>query len=374
MLLRRYVRGESWEPQGFPVRGPRPAEIGERLDEVRAWAGEWAEAARGPLRVEYKQVGGRHFGTNTIPARAWLDSYDDAWALLRTGGQVRRLEELHRAADEAGVAEWVARHPMKALELADRWDQLLAVVRWVDERQLPGMYLRQVDVPGVDTKFIETHRGVLAGLLDLRLGPSRIDPGAPDFAGRYRFARKPGYTRFRVPGGYRGFTELSVRAAELTGPPDGVRRVYVLENEITYLAFPVPPDAMAVLGNGYAVGVLEPLTWLAGLDVVYWGDLDTHGFAILNGLRSSFPHVTSMLMDRATLLAHRSHWVTEPSPVRACLDRLSPEESALYQDLAGNVYGPRVRLEQERIRFSAVTDALRGRQVTARRASAGSSA
>ena len=42
----------------------------------------------------------------------------------------------------------------------------------------------------------------------------------------------------------------------------------------------------------------------ASLDLVYWGDLDTHGFAILNRLRECFPHARSMLMDRATLLAH----------------------------------------------------------------------
>ena len=79
---------------------------------------------------------------------------------------------------------------------------------------------------------------------------------------------------------------------------------------------------MVILGGGYAVPVLEPLGWLAGLDVVYWGDIDTHGFAILNRLRHHLPHARSMLMDRATLLDHRDHWVTEPSPTAAALDRL----------------------------------------------------
>ena len=35
------------------------------------------------------------------------------------------------------------------------------------------MYLRQVDVPGVDTKFIERHKGVLTELLDVQLDPAR---------------------------------------------------------------------------------------------------------------------------------------------------------------------------------------------------------
>jgi hypothetical protein len=65
-----------------------------------------------------------------------------------------------------------------------------------------------------------------------------------------------------------------------------------------------------------------------------------------------------MLMDRATLLAHRTQWVPEPSPTRASLDRLDADESALYQDLATGALGQAVRLEQERIRFSAITEAL----------------
>ena len=92
---------------------------------------------------------------------------------------------------------WLERNPVRALQLAADWDRLLATVRWIDERQLTGLYVRQVDVPGVDTKFIEGHQRVLTQLLDLQLDPARINPAAPDFAGRYGFRRKPEYVRFR---------------------------------------------------------------------------------------------------------------------------------------------------------------------------------
>jgi hypothetical protein len=157
-----------------------------------------------------------------------------------------------------------------------------------------------------------------------------------------------------VVGGFRGFSELSARADEFTSAPGGISRAYVIENEITYLAFPVPAAAMVIFGGGYAVPVLEPLGWLAGLDLVYWGDIDTHGFAILNRLRHHLPHVRSVLMDRVTLLDHREHWGREPSPTAAVLDRLGPAESALYADLIADTYAPSVRLEQERVSFSAV--------------------
>src|SRR6516164_3984616 len=84
LLLAAFMAGQEWVPVPMPLRGPGPAEIGERLAEVQDWAAEWERAGRGPLRVEYKKVGGRHFGTNMIPCRAWLDCYDQAWELLGT--------------------------------------------------------------------------------------------------------------------------------------------------------------------------------------------------------------------------------------------------------------------------------------------------
>jgi hypothetical protein len=357
-LLARFAARVDWEPLSIPIRGPTAAQIGESLAEVRQWAAEWAEAGRGPLRMEYRQVGGRHFGTNSIPCRAWLDSYQDTWALLRVGLEVRCLTGLLEAASGTSLAPWAARHPMRALRLAGDWDKLLATVGWIEQRQARGMYLRQVDVPGVDTKFIERHKGVLSEFLDAQLDPARVHHAAPDFAGRYGFLRKPGYVRFRVAGGFRGFSELSVRADEFTAAPDGITRAYVIENEITYLAFPLPVAAMAILGSGYAVPVLQPLAQLTSLEVVYWGDIDTHGFAILDRLRHHLPRVRSILMDRATLLGHRDQWVTEPSQTTAVLGCLDQEESALYAALISDAYAPSIRLEQERISFSAVEKAI----------------
>jgi hypothetical protein len=359
LLLAAFAVGRSWEPLSVALRGPAAGDIPVRLAEVQQWAAEWARSAAGPVRVEYKQVGGRQVGANLIPCRAWIDGYDQAWDLLGVRAEVRTFSSLAdaTAASCPKLIPWLARRPMQVLKLADQWHKLLATIRWIDERQSPGMYLRQVDVPGVDTKFIERHTGVLAELLDLQLDPDRVDAGAADFAGRYRFRRKPDYVRFRCPG-WSGLSELSVRTEELRVPPPGVGRVYVVENEITYLAFPLPAAAMVVFGGGYGVDVLAPLGWLAGLDLVYWGDIDTHGFAILNRLRRRFGHARSMLMDRATLLAHRSQWVTESRPALGRLDLLEEAEADLYRDLVDGAFGQSVRLEQERISFAAVEQAL----------------
>ena len=93
-------------------------------------------------------------------------------------------------------------------------------------------------------------------------------------------------------------------------------------------------------------------------EVVYWGDLDTHGFDILDRLRTRFPTVRSILMDEATLLGHRGQWVEEPSPTNRALAHLTGPEKALYGDLVEDRFGTRIRLEQERVRFSLVERAL----------------
>ena len=42
-----------------------------------------------------------------------------------------------------------------------------------------------------------------------------------------------------------------------------------------------------------------------------WGDIDTHGFAILDQLRGILDSVQSLLMDRETLFAFLSQWGRE---------------------------------------------------------------
>ena len=167
--LSGYVSCAAFDPVRFPIRGPAAAELGGRYDEARRWAADWDRAARGPLRVEYKTVGGRSFGANDIPAAAWLDSYDHAWEATGSRARARALAAMAERTRSAHPAllPWLARRPLKALDLADSWDRLLAVTGWVLARDTAGLYLRQVDIPGVDTKFIGRHRGVLAELLDL---------------------------------------------------------------------------------------------------------------------------------------------------------------------------------------------------------------
>jgi hypothetical protein len=296
---------------------------------------------------------------NRVPRRVVLDTADDVWASLGVTADVRRFDRLVAVTEEAlpAALSWIAARPLDALPHATDWPRILATVAWILHRGGPAVYLRQVDVPGIDTKFIEERRSVLAALLSRTLPAERIDPEAPtsDLARRFGLRGKPDSVRFRsFDPGDGPYSELAVRVEELADVPFAARSVVVVENEISYLAFPRVPGAAVVLGDGYAVSRLAALPWLGDRDVVYWGDLDTHGFRALDRLRRFAPAARSMLMDLPTLLAHRAHWSYEPAPVTDHLALLTAREQAGYQALLLGEHGDRVRLEQERIRFSAV--------------------
>jgi hypothetical protein len=296
-----------------------------------------------------------------------IDSFEQLCQLLDRTGEVRALDSLFAQTRDRipSASPWLAGHPLVALNYRDVWDKVLATVEWIAAHENRGLYLRQIDVAGVDTKFVEGHQKLLDELLTAVLPPDRIDhswPGA-DFTRRFGFLAKPGYTRFRplgqnVSGLPAGITELTLRTDELAELAPGVTTVFVLENEVTYLAFPEVANSIVVFGSGFALTALGDLPWLHGKKLVYWGDIDTHGFDILNRLRGRFESVRSILMDANTLLAHSKQWVVEPAPTGRVLPCLTPDEASLYRDLVEGLYGANVRLEQERVRFSLLKRAL----------------
>lgn len=367
-LLRAAVTDTVSWPLRLSLKTPGASDLSDRFEAVRDWVR--AVAGTPQVRIEWREWNHRVQGTQQLPAAVWLDSLQDALAFIGKGRQAQRFETVWQqtAAAQPSLLAWLARRPIQALDLADRWERLLAVVAWLQAHPRPGVYLRQVDAPGVDSKFIEAHRGVLAELLDLALPPEIIEThatGVAQFTRRFGFLDKPVRIRFRLldpalPSlpGCEGLPDITLDAASFAALVLPVQRVFITENETNFLAFPPAADAIAVFGAGYGWEALARASWLYRCQLHYWGDIDTHGFAILDQLRGYFPGAASFLMDRETLLAHRLHWGEEPDPARHDLARLTPEEAAVYDDLRFDRHQPQLRLEQERVGFGWLCDRL----------------
>lgn len=353
-LLRAFATESTFPVIDIRIRGPRASDIGDDLGAVRDWITRLDAGRRddGRYTLEWTPIGGRHIGRNRIPSRAIVSSFDQAWALLGVGTEARRFASIRAlVSPHEAVSRWVLAHPHKALALGQEWPTVLAAYSWLVSRRDSGAYLREISAPGVDTKFVERHRAVLAAVLDV--------PGsAAGFVTGLGLRTKPDLVRMRFRPGLglpTGLTEMAGRADEMASLSVSVGTAVVCENEITYLTVPVPADGVVIWGKGFDVDRVGRLRWLADADVFYWGDVDTHGFAILNQLRAWLPQTTAFLMDRETLLAHRDRWVVENSPTRARLDRLTDDEAALYEELVTDHHGDRIRLEQERIDWGWAT-------------------
>jgi len=358
----------SW-PLRLALKAPTAADLSDRFEAVRDWVRAIADTQN--VRIDWREWNHRVQGAQRLPAALWVDSLSDALSFIGKSRQAQRFEGLWQqtASAQPALLAWLSKRPLQALELADRWACLLAVVAWLQAHPRPGVYLRQVDVAGVDSKFLEAHRGVLTELLDLALPPEAIDnvaSGAAQFARRFGFLDRPVRVRFRqldaaLPSlpGCEGLSDITLDTASFASLTLSVERVFITENETNFLAFPQVERAIVVFGAGYGWESLERADWLHQCQLHYWGDIDTHGYAILDQLRSRFPQVASLLMDRTTLLAHRLFWGVEPKPATQDLSHLTAQEAAVYDDLRFDRLQPRLRLEQERVSFGWLSEQLR---------------
>jgi len=358
-------------PLQLRLKKPTSGELSEQFSDVRAWIKSLSEMRH--TRLELLEKRHPQLGKNNVPNSIWVDSLEDALAFIGKRGEAEQFMALvlESMQQNRQLIPWIRKHSTNVLALAPVWSRLLRVHDQIVQRSDKAMYLRQLSISGVDTKFVEAHRSTLAQWLDLTLPDDSINidyRGIKGFARRYGFKEKPTRLRLRSLDHAKPLlqhanapvvnTDSTVASADITLDIDVIQtldpthsHVIITENEINYLVLPDREDMLAVFGSGYGLESLGKIDWLKKRNVWYWGDLDTHGFAILNELRTRLPNVKSLLMDRETLMAHEALWGGELSQANRRLEHLSDEEAALHQDLIDNRYGDRIRLEQEQIDY-----------------------
>lgn len=356
----------------FPLRVPLPRlsarEVSDHFAEVQAWVIEYQKLPlAADMTLEWRSINHRIVGRNQIPAALQFPHIDALADFLGTRKDLERIRRIAQTVLERlpALQDWIQSHAFDLLSNEPAIPGLLAITSWLLENPRPKLYLRQLSLPGIDTKFLEKHRGILAQWLDIVLPQSAINrehSGGRNFEKRYGFLSKPEVLRFRLLDPslqIGGFSDLCVPFQEFCRwNPTGVHQVFVTENDVNGLSFPAMPGALVIFGRGYSFTTLKDARWLDDLSLHYWGDLDTHGFAILSEFRGHFPHAESLFMDRETLESHREHWGFEASPRSDDLPALNAEESRLYDDLRYHHFRPNLRLEQEHIRYDWVAAGL----------------
>lgn len=344
----------------LPLHPPTEAEALADPDAAAAWVRSWHSVAAQGVRWER-----RHWvsvGTQTVPVRLRID---DPSSLARFAATLPRwrqalerataLLELAENGPEGGLsasAQDAVQRVLGAVVALDASDFacLRSVLDFLREHPKSGMYVRQLPIRGVDTKWLGTHRGLVNTLHLAFTGRTDLGLATAPVGVRIRFLDPA-----QAPGVLTDVTAPIEQWDELEVKP---RAVLVVENLETLVSLPFIVGTVVVHGSGYAVDRLAQIGWVKGAEVLYWGDLDSHGFAILHRLRRHISEVKSVLMDEMTLLAHRDLWVVETTPFRGELPLLNTEEQSALAVLRAE---GDVRLEQERIEWATALSAVRSR-------------
>ncbi len=365
-ILRSRLRDEPLFPLKLRLRRPTSREISAHFDEVRLWINQISKLE--DYDIQWKEIRHHIHGRNSLPQAVCVPDESTALKLIGRSKQAAIFQKLSDTTLQAfpELKSWLIKRPHKMLQHAGHWQQLLQVLSYFQQYPRSGLYLRQLDIAGVDTKFIEQHRGLLSEMLDLILPEDVVNSDAIGIKGfnlRYGLKDEPTLVRFRLldpQQALHGLTDISIPADQFAELDLPASTVFITENKINGLAFPQMAGALVIFGLGYGLDRLKECVWLKNKKIVYWGDIDTHGFRILNQLRKAFPRASSLLMDKPTLMEHRPLWVQETPNQHSMIElpRLTLEEQQLYDDLRYDRIAEAIRLEQERIPFGWVNKIL----------------
>jgi len=370
-LSRRYTNqhktwllGEGQWPMTVTLGIPTENDVASDVSRVRQWVDAWASWS-GPAKVSWVARQWARLGPQQLPAALELTGPAEVAAIVgqsrRWRNATQRYEVITRRWPQFAGNSVLGRHFNVLADYAEAdFSRLFAMLDWLERNPASGLAPRQLPVVGLDTKWLEKRTGIITDLLKT----IRSTDESGDFYSVCGLRRPKPRVRMRVLCPHLralvgGLNDIEAPTHELAALSIRPQRIIIVENLETGLALPDMEGTVAFMRLGNAVCLLAELLWLRDCDAVYWGDIDTHGYAILNRARSLFPQLVSVMMGQETFLAHQELWCEETVQCpEAELPWLTESEREVFEGLRNGTWGSRLRLEQERIAWQRALEYL----------------
>jgi hypothetical protein len=298
--------------------------------------------------IEYQTVKTKRHGIQDIPTSiSFKTEYDYLKYVNKENDAAKFKKDITSILSSfPELKDWVYKYPIKVIE--NDWESLLKVCKYFKAIPQPHLYIRELPIQ-VHTKFIENNKGIIRELLDIIIA-EHINVDEKQFESRFNLKYDETLVRFRILDEaisqqlFRGIDDISIPISEFQHFSPPIQTVYVVENKINMLAFPIKRDSIVIWGHGFGVDIMKNVEWLKTKKIYYWGDLDAYGFQILSEIRTHFEQVESFMMDRQTFdLFYEGDKGTETNVEKDLC--LTSEENEMFKYL--KEYN--LRLEQEKI-------------------------
>lgn len=335
----------------------RPQDIETSWDELLAWQDFWRKAPKASgghslWHAEEKRKQTASFGKQLMPVRVFIDTPEDAMALL---GLTKKKKEFLAGLSAVesqmpSLRDWYLTY-FGRISAEDFFPMALSIARFMLEQDEREGYLREMAIPGVDTKFLENHNFLVRTLWNALFPENTAE--SSDELWEKLFVQKVPTPSICVRSldehlRFAGVRKLFLSQDDIADFQPPHRRIFITENKVNGYTFPDAEDSLILFGMGYGVlEMAESAPWLADKEIYYWGDLDHDGFNIRSNLRKVLPEmkIHSFLMDKETLLAYVDPKVKDTGNTTTIPDYLTVSEKMAWKLIHDNGW----RLEQERI-------------------------
>ncbi|WP_324171587.1 Wadjet anti-phage system protein JetD domain-containing protein [Sulfurimonas sp.] len=317
------------------------------------------------LELIYKEFNFKTIGLQRLPVSVVFKDKDIFLDFIKKSDEFSRFVKNYEMiiTKYPSLKKLLLAKPFLVLDYNDVWNKLFSVCNFFIINPRPNIYIRELSIKNIDTKFIEKYKKILDKLLTILLNQDNVNTDITTLS-NYGFEKKyylkyPLPTiRFRILDSSQtigGLSDISLNIDEFKHLYPTCKYIYIVENKITTLSFPPLKNSMVIFGNGYGVEVLRDVKWLHEKEIFYWGDIDSDGFAILSQVRGYFKGTVSILMDKQTKDNFEYFGVEVKATTCKKLINLTVEEKNMFDNI-GNF-----RLEQERIGFEYIINSLANR-------------
>lgn len=372
--FRAWACGEGQWPQRISLGRPTTDALAGTMQPLKDWIADWrAWTGAGTVGWTPRRT---VVGPVSCPASV---TFDNPHAIASLAPEAMRTWTIAVSFLQKLEAHWPGTTPLAKpilsriveLDAADR-SRLIHVSRWLQTNPRSGLFVRQLPIEGIDTKWIEQHQALVATMLQIAVprpeqhtdDAATVVPAVPeDLYERLGLQRPPRLINIvlcdpALRAAYGGARTLALTANDLAAMTPAPGTVLVIENKETGYAIPDRAGLLVIHGLGFNLKSLAGISWMHTARVLYWGDIDAAGFEWLSSLRGYGIRATSLLMTENTVADFKHLATTGALPVRRELPHLTTDERELHFNLVAGRWGHQFLLEQERLPWTACIDAL----------------